>query len=114
MIVADFTQTAKGFRLRIEGHSGYSAGGEDIVCASVSGIFYALCGYLLNFKMGSFKVNEVKSGLADIECDKSCESYLQLACLGLWQIGCEYPENLKVNIGAWRWRMNPPSVCYKA
>ena len=112
MIVADFTKTAKGFRLRIEGHSGYCRGGEDVVCASVSGIFYALCGYLLNFKKGSFKVNEIKSGFADIECEECCEDFLQLACLGLWQIACEYPENVKVNIEAWRWRMNPPSICY--
>ena len=112
MIVADFTRSAYGFKLRIEGHSGYSDGGEDIVCASVSGMFYALCGYLLNFKKGCFKVNEIQSGLAEIECDESCEPYLQLTCLGLWQVGCEYPENLKVNIDAWSWRMNPPCVRY--
>ncbi len=112
MIVADFSRTEKGFRLRIEGHAEYGERGKDIVCASVSSIFYALCGYLLNFKKGSFRVNAIQSGLADIECDEHCEDYLQLVCLGLWQIACQYPENIRVNIAAWRWKMTPDCVRY--
>ena len=112
MIVADFMKTDRGFRLRIKGHADYDDGGRDIVCASVSSVFYALCGYLLNFRKGSLKVNAIESGLADIECGEDCESYLQLACLGLWQISCEYPQNIRVNIDAWRWKMTPDCVRY--
>lgn len=105
MIDADFSRTQKGFRLRIEGHARYGAEGEDIVCAAVSSIFYALCGYIINFKPGSIKVNALESGLADIECGFDCEDQLQLACLGLWQIASTYPTHMKVGIGAWNWKM---------
>ena len=52
MIVADFSKSAKGFRMRIKGHAGYDEEGRDIVCAAASSLVYALCGYLLNFKKG--------------------------------------------------------------
>lgn len=107
MIVADFLKTEYGFHLRMEGHADFSVDGEDIVCAAVSGIFYALCGYLLNFKEEKFKVNAINRGLADIECKPECEEALKQVCLGLWQIACMYPENLRVNIGAWNWKMSP-------
>ena len=45
MIVADFTRTSRGYKIRIEGHALYAKEGEDVVCSAVSGIFYALCGY---------------------------------------------------------------------
>ena len=105
MIDADFSRTEKGFRLRIEGHARCGVEGEDIVCAAVSGIFYALCGYIINFKPDSIKVNALESGLADIECGVECEDQLQLACLGLWQIASTYPTHMKVGIGAWNWKM---------
>ncbi len=110
MIVADFTKSSRGYRIRIEGHANYSDEGEDAVCAAVSGIFYALCGYLLNFKKGSFDVLSIGCGLADLECGEDCEASLQQACLGLWQVACQYPEHVKVNIDAWRWRMCPPGA----
>ena len=34
--------------LHISGHAGYAAPGEDIVCAGISAIGYALMGYLRN------------------------------------------------------------------
>ena len=105
MINADFTRSKNGFKLRIEGHAQHGAEGEDIVCAAVSGIFYALCGYIINFRPGSIKVNALESGLADIECGSDCEDQLQLTCLGLWQIASTYPSHMKVGIGAWNWKM---------
>jgi uncharacterized protein YsxB (DUF464 family) len=91
----------------MEGHSDYGDMGSDIVCAAASGIFYELCSYLLNFKGENFKINAIKSGLADIECDCECEEALKQACLGLWQIAFRYPENLLVNVDAWHWKMAP-------
>ena len=105
MINVDFTRTDWGLKLRIEGHANYGDEGEDIVCAAVSSIFYALCGYIINFKPGRIKVNALESGLADIECGFDCEDQMQLACLGLWQIASTYPSHLKVGIGAWNWKM---------
>ena len=105
MIDADFLRTQNGFKVRIAGHAGYGDEGEDIVCAAVSSIFYALCGYIVNFKPGSIKVNALESGLADIECGFDCEEQLKLACLGLWQIANTYPGHVKVGICAWNWKM---------
>lgn len=105
MIDADFSRTRNGFRLRIEGHAGYGVEGEDIVCSAVSSVFYALCGYIINFKPGKIKVNELRRGLADIELHAECEDQLQLACLGLWQIANTYPAHMKVGIRAWNWKM---------
>ena len=107
MIVADFSRIPSGFRLHIEGHAEYSGDGKDVVCAAASGIFYALCGYLLNFKRESLKVNVIQSGLADIECGVDCEDYLQLACLGFYQLSMEYPLNVAMLNRAWAWRMVP-------
>lgn len=108
MIKADFLKNDEGFKLRIEGHSDYAECGKDVVCAAVSGVFYALCGYLVNFKHDSFHVRAFESGLVDIELDEDCESFLQLACLGLWQIALKFPSNLTVNNKAWLWRMSSP------
>ena len=105
MINADCTRSGSGFKLSMEGHAQHGAEGEDIVCAAVSSIFYSLCGYIINFRSGSIKVNALESGLADIECGFDCEESLKLACLGLWQIANTYPSHLKVGIGAWNWKM---------
>ena len=104
MIIAEFSKNKNGFHVLIEGHAGYSEAGKDIVCAATSGIVYALCGYLLNFKKESFKINSIETGRLDIECLTDCEDYLQLACLGICQIALEYPENVSVNIDAWNWK----------
>ena len=106
MIVADFSRNEKGFRLHIEGHAEYSSS-EDIICAATSGIFYALCGYLYNFKRDSVRVNCLDNGCADLECGEECESYLQMTCLGLFEIARAYPENIAVINRAWAWKMLP-------
>lgn len=106
MIVADFSRSKRGIHLHIEGHANYSEG-EDIICAATSGIFYALCSYLLNFKRNSFRVNCLESGCADIDCDNDCESYLQMVCLGLFEISRAHPLNLAVLNRAWGWKMMP-------
>ena len=107
MIVADFSKNKNGFHVLIEGHANYGEAGKDIICAATSGIVYALCGYLLNFKKGSFRINYMERGRLDIECSADCEDYLQLACLGIYQIALEYPDNICVKIGAWNWTMMP-------
>ena len=105
MIVADFSRNADGFRMRVKGHAGYDEAGRDIVCAAASGLVYALCGYLLNFKKGSFSVNELEKGLIEIDCGHDCEDYLQLACIGFYQLARDYPNHVCVRYGAWNWKM---------
>ena len=107
MIVADFSRTDKGFHVNIKGHADYCDGKQDIVCAAASGIFYALCSYLVNFKNGNYGANVVERGYADIDCTKDCENYLQMACLGFCEIARKHPRNMVVVNRAWDWRMLP-------
>ena len=85
----------------IEGHSGYSADGKDIVCAGVSAIFYALLGYLSNSFGDSLTVKEVSSGRAEIECPEEGEEAVRMACIGILQISENYPFCVSVENRIW-------------
>lgn len=105
MIRADFFRDGDYLRLTIKGHAGYSCKGGDIVCASVSGIFYALAGYLTNICKERTKINAIESGYADIRCHKDCEEAMKLACIGLIQIELSYPGYIIVDNRIWNWRI---------
>ena len=107
MITADFYREGERLRLTISGHAGYSDGGDDIVCAAVSGIFYALTGYLANFG-GGLDIRAVSSGFADIECSPCGEEAMKQACIGLLQMQASYPEHVGVENRIWRWTINAP------
>ena len=107
MIKASFSREESGLRAIICGHAGYSESGADIVCAAVSGIVYAMLGYLAN--SGAYlKINSIGSGVADIECDPSGEEAMKLCCIGLIQIALTYPGTVSVDSMAWGWRIKPP------
>lgn len=108
MISAKFSRDEKGLKASICGHAGYSAGGADIVCAAVSGLVYALVGYLAN-ESGELRVNLLCSGCADIECGTDGEEAMKLCCIGLLQIALSYPGTVAVDGGAWGWSSG--SVC---
>jgi len=104
MINVEFTKGNDGVRLIIKGHAGYSKGGnDDIVCAAISGIFYALCGYLSNLKKEGYSLNRAEPGYADVECGYEGEEAMKLACIGIWQIALTYPQCVKVHNLAWNW-----------
>ena len=107
MIRADFSRDESGLRLKLCGHAGYSFCGGDIVCAAVSGIFYALLGYLANMDAG-LKINALSSGIADIECGLVGEEAMKLCCIGLIQIALTYPGTVSVDSVAWNWRVDSP------
>ena len=96
MIKADFYRTENGLRVSLDGHSGYSEVGSDIVCAAVSGIFYALVGYLMNTKREGLIIHSILSGCGDVECSEEGEEAMKLAYIGLLQIAMTYPQNLAV------------------
>ena len=106
MITANFSRDESGLRMSVKGHAEYSSGGDDIVCAAVSGLVYALLGYLANEAV-EFKINAFGSGVADIECSLRGEEAMKLACIGIWQISLTYPEYVEVENHAWNWKMNP-------
>ena len=107
MIRASFCREGERLRLTVSGHAEYSHGGDDIVCAAVSGIFYALTGYLANFG-GGLDIISVRSGFADIECSQCGEEAMKQACIGLLQMQSTYPEHVGVDDNIWRWRINAP------
>lgn len=96
MTVATIDRNDYGFKLRIKGHTGYRSYGEDIVCAAISGIFYAYGGYLAAFRDDKVVIHALESGFVDIDCSIECEELLRAVCFGLLLIEKAYPENLKV------------------
>ncbi len=107
MIKAEFFRADERLRLRLCGHAGYADGGEDIVCAAVSGIVYALLGYLANSAC-SLKINRLGSGIADVECGEGGLEALKLACIGLIQIELTYKGCVKVSNSLFNWRVGEP------
>ena len=105
MIVADFVKNDCWYRLTLNGHSGYFQDENDDVCAAVSGIFYALCGYLTNMKSKGLTINSMSPGCGDVQCSFEGEEAMMLTCIGLMQIMLTYPENLSVINRAFNWRM---------
>lgn len=104
MIRADFYRDGERLCLTIKGHAEYGGEGNDIVCAAVSGIFYALTGYLTNMHREGVEIRAIGSGLADISCDGGGEEAMKLACIGLIQIEMSYPDCVLVNNRVWKWK----------
>ena len=105
MIKARFYRDGESLRMTIDGHAGYGRLGNDIVCAAVSGIFYALMGYLRSFKRDMINIRAVEYGHTDIICDSECEEALKLACMGIFEVALTYPDHVKVENELWNWRM---------
>ena len=100
MIEADLLKRDGRFSLVVSGHAGYSRSGDDIVCAAVSGIVYALAGYLTNECEGAM-VNALRPGLASIECGGGGEAAMRMAYIGLLQLALTYPEFVSIRCDAW-------------
>lgn len=108
MINAEFSRINDRLSLKINGHAGYSEGGEDIVCAAVSGIFYALLGYVANECKG-LSVKRLSPGDAFIECGIDGEEAMKQACIGFLQIALTYPGTLRVDDSIWKWSIGRPA-----
>lgn len=89
----------------VRGHAGYSDEGNDIICAAVSGLVYALLGYLANEAIDS-RINSFGLGGADVQCSRGGEEAMKLCCIGLLQIALTYPDFLSVSADAWNWRIS--------
>ncbi len=107
MINAEFSRCKEGLSLRICGHAEHMSDKGDVVCAAVSGIFYAVLGYAAN-ECESLKINAVGSGLADIECSTDGISAMKLAYIGLLQISLTYPDCISVRESVWSLRTGSP------
>ena len=103
MISASFSRTVDGFSLSMRGHANYAptgSGRADIVCAAVSGIFYALVGYLAN-SGEDCDLSRIRHGHADVDCSKQAEEAMKQTCIGFIQIQNTYPECVRVHNGVW-------------
>ena len=101
MINADFSRCDDRFLLTVNGHAGYSRSGDDIICAAVSGIVYALVGYLANECEG-VRISALRQGLASVECGSDGDAAMRMAYIGLLQLAITYPDFVRVRCDAWR------------
>ena len=85
--------------LDVEGH----ATGSPEVCAAVSGIVYALAGYVANAERdghGEIYSMRMDSGRALLHVhgdDRVCGA-CEMALIGLMQIAKQHPEHINVNV----------------
>ncbi len=100
MINIEFSKAGEHLSLEMKGHAEYSHVGSDIVCAAVSGIFYALLGYVKN-ECGELTIHRLASGDAFIECSLDAEAAMKLSYIGFLQIGLTYPDTIKIEDGLW-------------
>ena len=100
MIKVSFSRSADGFSFDAFGHAGYSDSGDDIICAAVSGIVYALAGYLINECNGAV-VKALRPGAASFRCGGDGEAAMRMAYIGLLQLALTYPDFVSVRCDAW-------------
>lgn len=77
-------------RITVSGHAGYAPAGQDIVCAAVSALTYALAGYLE--ETGQAARSDIRRGYADIEGAKGCGAAFALVRCGMEQLAAAYPD----------------------
>lgn len=76
-------------RITVSGHAGYAPAGQDIVCAAVSALTYALAGYLE--ETGQAARADIRRGYADIEGAEGCGTAFALVRCGMEQLAAAYP-----------------------
>ena len=74
---------------RSSGHAGYAPAGQDIVCAAVSALMYALAGYLE--ETGQAARSDIRRGYADVEGAQGCGAAFALVRCGMEQLAAAYP-----------------------
>lgn len=101
MIRVNYSQEGSRYRLAVTGHAGYSANGNDIVCAGVSAISYALLGYLQNSPAVATEAH-MDSGDLMIDCTgpETICAVFEMALIGYLQISKKYPQCVDVYISA--------------
>lgn len=82
--------------LKITGHADYNSG-QDIVCAGVSAITYALLQYLED---RGIQTDAGRKGASVIcsEDNKEVRTAFEMALTGYQMIAEEYPDNVRVTI----------------
>lgn len=88
------------YTIAAQGH----ATGSPEVCAAISGILYALAGYVRNADDGSTLAyyERLESGIVDLSFrgGPGAEGAFDMAVIGLKQIEAQYPDFLRVEYRA--------------
>lgn len=82
--------------ISIIGHAGYAKHGEDIVCAAVSSLVYALVGYIQNHADEAEVDVSLGEGYAYITCGshEDIDAAFEMACIGFAQISNTHPAHV--------------------
>ena len=101
MIIASYDRNGDTHILSVNGHAGYAHKGEDIVCAGVSAIVYALIGWLENNAEDTQFVSiDEGNGEVIVSCDgddKTATAFY-MAAIGIEQIANTYPAHVTIDI----------------
>lgn len=90
MIRAVFTRD----RLTLQGHADYAPRGQDIVCAAVSALAYALIGALE--EKGQVRELTVRPGYVTVAAKETCSSEFAVIKCGLAQLAGRYPAHIRI------------------
>lgn len=99
MITARYDRDGESHTLSVNGHAGYAEKGQDIVCAGVSAIVYALIGWLEN-NIESYVSIDERNGEVVIACegDEQVEAVFYMAAIGIENIANTYPDHVEIDI----------------
>ena len=101
MIMARYDRDGETHTLSVNGHAGYAEKGQDIVCAGVSAIVYALLGWLENnSEDADFVSIDENNGEVVISCegDDNVASVFYMAAIGIENIMNTYPDHVDIEI----------------
>ena len=85
MIRVTFTEN----RVTLQGHANYAPKGEDVVCAAVSALVYALIGTLE--EMNNVRELVIRPGYATVAAHEKTTAF-DMVQRGLAQIASKYPQ----------------------
>lgn len=102
MIDIRYIRTEAMHSLSITGHADYAEHGNNIVCAGVSAVTYALVGYLINYTKETEHHIKLESGLGTIMCyrNDNTDTAFDVAEIGYRLISHNYPNEVIVHISA--------------
>lgn len=81
--------------LTAKGHAGYSDSGNDIVCAGISTMLYALAGYVSNSGLESHI--RMAPGDVEIACTGDTQQVFLMTYIGLAQLAEKFPKNISIS-----------------
>ena len=102
MTEAEFTEHGSFRKILIDGHSGYSGKGEDIVCAAVSALAQTYLFYMEDLAdQGKAKIESLTIMDGHLELYTENESTESMAAYDMAKMGIEaieeaYPDNVKI------------------